>query len=100
MFFNNLNYNVYISCNNNIYNIKCTKYYLYNNINSIIKIELLHNKYDGYVYDLETEEGIFHAGIGKIVVKNTDSIFIRMNMINKTTKELIINKKSEYIHLS
>jgi hypothetical protein len=94
MFFNNLNYNVYISCNNNIYNIKCTKYYLYNNINSIIKIELLHNKYDGYVYDLETEEGIFHAGIGKIVVKNTDSIFIRMNMINKTTKELIINKKS------
>ena len=29
-----------------------------------------------YVYDLETEEGIFNAGIGEIIVKNTDSVFI------------------------
>lgn len=29
-----------------------------------------------FVYDLETEEGLFHAGIGEIVVKNTDSTHI------------------------
>ena len=31
---------------------------------------------DVYVYDLETEEGNFQAGIGNIIVKNTDSVFI------------------------
>ena len=29
-----------------------------------------------YVYDLETENGNFQAGIGEIIVKNTDSVFI------------------------
>lgn len=28
-----------------------------------------------YVYDIETEEGVFNAGVGSIVCKNTDSIF-------------------------
>lgn len=32
--------------------------------------------YEDYVYDLETKEGNFHAGIGNIIVKNTDSVFI------------------------
>src|SRR5690606_25893742 len=30
-----------------------------------------------YVYDIETEDGTFAAGIGTIIVKNTDSIFIK-----------------------
>ena len=30
-----------------------------------------------YVYDLETEDGTFQAGIGEIIVHNTDSIFIK-----------------------
>jgi DNA polymerase elongation subunit (family B) len=29
-----------------------------------------------YVYDIETETGDFQAGIGQLIVKNTDSIFI------------------------
>jgi hypothetical protein len=29
------------------------------------------------VYDLETESGLFHAGIGDIIVKNTDSVMCR-----------------------
>lgn len=29
-----------------------------------------------YVYDIETESGRFQAGIGELIVKNTDSIFI------------------------
>lgn len=30
-----------------------------------------------YVYDIETENGRFNAGIGRMTIKNTDSIFIR-----------------------
>ena len=43
-----------------------------------------------YVYDLETENGNFQAGIGEIIVKNTDSVFINF-------AEYIKNKyKDEY----
>ena len=38
---------------------------------------------EDYVYDLETEVGIFQAGIGEIIVKNTDSIFVSYDMVNK-----------------
>ena len=31
---------------------------------------------DEYVYDIETVTGNFHAGVGNIIVKNTDSVFI------------------------
>ena len=34
---------------------------------------LLHNTPNKFVYDLETEVGEFHAGIGDIIVSNTDS---------------------------
>jgi hypothetical protein len=30
-----------------------------------------------FVYDIETEEGVFQAGIGDIIVKNTDSVFVK-----------------------
>lgn len=29
-----------------------------------------------YVYDIETEDGTFHAGVGELVVKNTDSVYV------------------------
>jgi len=45
--------------------------------NHIISIDFLYNTNDDlYVYDIETEHGNFHAGIGQIIVKNTDSIFV------------------------
>ena len=47
------------------------------NENAIKKIEILHDAYDGYVYDIETEAGVFHAGIGNMILKNTDSIFCK-----------------------
>ena len=50
--------------------------------------QLLEN-YEGYVYDLETEEGIFHAGVGSIVVKNTDSIFCVFPNKGKKGKEAL-----------
>ena len=37
-------------------------------------VRLIDNEEDQYVYDLETEDGTFQAGVGNIVVHNTDSI--------------------------
>ena len=36
--------------------------------------------YDGYVYDLTTENHHFAAGIGNLIVHNTDSIFFTFNL--------------------
>jgi DNA polymerase elongation subunit (family B) len=48
------------------------------NIDTRIKdIRVLCEKYDGYVYDIETEAGVFHGGIGNMILKNTDSIFCK-----------------------
>lgn len=33
---------------------------------------------EGYVYDLETDNGHFHAGVGQLIVHNTDSVFFRL----------------------
>ena len=41
----------------------------------IRKKELYNKTYNDYVYDLTTENHHFHAGVGSIIVHNTDSIF-------------------------
>lgn len=41
----------------------------------VIKIEEI--QYSGYVYDLTTSNHHFQAGIGKIIVHNTDSVFVK-----------------------
>lgn len=47
------------------------------NKNTIINIEFLRVCDENeFVYDLETEDGLFQCGIGEINVKNTDSIFV------------------------
>ena len=43
---------------------------------AVKRIAILIRRKDSLVYDLETESGIFHAGVGAINVKNTDSCFI------------------------
>jgi DNA polymerase elongation subunit (family B) len=53
--------------------------------NMITKIEVLSNKTD-YVYDLETENSRFQAGIGSLIVHNTDSIFIDFGLKDKNGK--------------
>ena len=40
------------------------------------KIELLHERTEGYVYDFETENHHFHVGPGRMVVHNTDSVMV------------------------
>jgi hypothetical protein len=43
----------------------------------ITNITVLHERYYGYVYDIETEEGVFGGGVGNMILKNTDSIFCK-----------------------
>ncbi len=44
--------------------------------NDVRKIRKIHESYDDYIYDLETADGSFQAGVGEIIVKNTDSAML------------------------
>lgn len=44
------------------------------------------NKESEYVYDLETSIGHFHAGIGELIIKNTDSVFFSLNLMRDEKK--------------
>ena len=48
--------------------------------------------YEGFVYDLTTENHHFSAGIGNLIVHNTDSVFFTFNLENPETKEKIRGK--------
>jgi DNA polymerase elongation subunit (family B) len=65
----------------------CIYYGLKRNINATKEIDFLglstndeNGEFGAYVYDLETDDGTFHAGIGEMIVKNTDSIFINFHL--------------------
>jgi DNA polymerase elongation subunit (family B) len=45
---------------------------------------------DDYVYDLETENHHFNAGIGSICVHNTDSIFVKLNKLPTEEKDVAV----------
>jgi len=48
-----------------------------NGTKNIKNIEYLYTiQNNDYVYDIETESGNFQAGVGQLIVKNTDSIFV------------------------
>ena len=61
-----------------IYRITMTKNTQRKNLHSIKKITNI--SYDGYVYDLTTENHHFNAGIGNLIVHNTDSVFFTFNL--------------------
>lgn len=56
---------------------------------AIKKLEVLHESYNGYVYDIETEYGVFHGGIGNIILKNTDSIFCKFPLKDSEGNEVL-----------
>lgn len=56
---------------------------------AIKKIDVLHESWDGYVYDLETVAGTFHAGIGQMIVKNTDSVMVEFDVQGRKGQEAI-----------
>jgi DNA polymerase elongation subunit (family B) len=49
---------------------------------------------DDFVYDLETENGHFNAGIGNLTVKNTDSIFVDYGIRDINTNKKLTDKHS------
>ena len=57
--------------------------------NAIKKIGVLHESWDGYVYDLETDAGTFQAGVGQMVVKNTDSVMVEFDVQGRKGQEAI-----------
>ena len=68
-------------------------YYLHNKenpytIRTMRQIEYNHS----YVYDLTTENHHFAAGIGSLIVHNTDSVFFNLNLENPETGEKIRGK--------
>lgn len=81
-------YKVGINTKNNKENIytlhTCNKYR--NEPNVVKKIKLLGEcSTTDYVYDIETTEGVFHGGIGEIILKNTDSTYISLpGFVNET----------------
>lgn len=70
----NLSHNIFSEFKENIYDL--LKINFGGNC-SIESITYLRNTEENeFVYDIETVSGNFHAGIGNIIVKNTDSIFV------------------------
>jgi hypothetical protein len=49
--------------------------------NAVVQMKKLDN-YTGYVYDLTTENHHFAAGVGNMIVHNTDSVFFTFNLQN------------------
>ena len=61
-----------------IYRITMTK--LKQRKNPIAIKKIIEIQYNGYVYDLTTENHHFAAGVGNIIVHNTDSVFYTFNL--------------------
>jgi DNA polymerase elongation subunit (family B) len=79
-FFKSMGYEVSVNTRTdepNIYGLTLTKNKQRKVHNKIKKIEILN--YEGYVYDLTTENHHFQAGVGDIIVHNTDSIFVLLD---------------------
>ena len=100
LFYSHLNaakYCCYLNSNNILFTIETT----YNNHIVVIPMQtrmepqicvkhIIPIEYDGYVYDLTTENHHFAAGVGDLIVHNTDSVFFTFNLQNKDTKEPIV----------
>ena len=86
-----LGYNVSLNYNpsNNATQLNWTKSSFRKNPTAIKKLEVLHESWDGYVYDLETEAGTFQAGVGQMVVKNTDSVMVEFDVQGRKGQEAI-----------
>jgi DNA polymerase elongation subunit (family B) len=67
-------------------------YYTQKNPYKILSMDEIKDYQGGYVYDLTTENHHFAAGIGNLIVHNTDSVFFTFNLENPETGEKIRGK--------
>ena len=74
-----------------IYRITCTKNLQKKNPDCVKKIDILNcsNYYNDYVYDLTTENHHFAAGIGNMIVHNTDSVFFKFNLKDTEDNKIV-----------
>ena len=75
-----------------IYRITCTKKAQRKNpsaVKKIIDLNLVGDFTNKYVYDLTTENHHFAAGIGNMIVHNTDSIFFKFNLRDKDGNKIV-----------
>lgn len=65
-----------------LYKVELCNKYLFNENTHLLKcVNNLHEiEYKGYVYDLTTENHHFAAGVGNMIVHNTDSVFFTFNL--------------------
>lgn len=66
----------------------------------IYKVECL-GENSQFVYDVETEDGSFHAGLGSLIIKNTDSIYTHFPNYNtpQTVWEKAKSLEKEFLAL-
>ena len=76
---------------NSVFSLK-TQHQFSNTTNEIQSMREI--PYAGYVYDLTTENHHFSAGIGNIVVHNTDSVFFTFNLEDPKTGEKVRGPKA------
>jgi len=91
-----LGYNVSINSRKdkeNIYRMNYSKNTQRYNPNKIKKIMTL-DDYDDYVYDLTTDNHHFAAGIGNMIVHNTDSVFFTFNLKDPNTNKDVRGQKA------
>ena len=92
-YLNSIDYNAYcISSYNNYPSIVISTGLIHENPIAIKKIS--HIDYSGYVYDLTTENHHFAAGVGNMIVHNTDSVFFTFNLSDKESGQPILGEKA------
>ena len=95
-----LGYHCSVSCRPdkpNIFRLTCCNTKQRKPVNELKKIDVIHEEYTDFVYDIETENGHYQAGIGEINVKNTDSTMVHVPSLNDDpTKVWELAKKMEH----
>lgn len=89
--FESLGFNVSVNTRSDkrqIYRITASKNSMRKPKGVIKKIELL-GKTNDYVYDLTTDNHHFHAGVGGMIVHNTDSVMVEFDSKGLSTEEAI-----------
>jgi DNA polymerase delta subunit 1 len=87
-----MNYKVSLNTRNdktNVFRLTWTDSSFRKDPTAIKKISVLHESWDGYVYDLETEAGTFQAGVGQMIVKNTDSVMVEFDVQGRKGQDAI-----------
>ena len=79
--------NIRVNVEGDKYLISCSEKILSDKITGIQ--ELPDCISDTFVYDIETENGRFNAGVGQLCVKNTDSLFVKFSTSDRYGNKLV-----------